>query len=356
MKKEKMFKRILAMLLCVVTVFGASPAAFAVKEINSYVSTDYSYNESGDYYYIDDKVLVSDADSRFDLNDKLEICDAMYIESLRFMFDAEGKKWLVNLYEGQFGFVFVGNEVSVLVAEGEVDSFSDFTYADESEMPLIQLELIWDEGKDGTVDDITSTPYEKFRYANVMKKGFLAGFTYPNELETRVKFGFASEEMTKAFVEAVKEKSFTEVFDADYLKADTFYVDGNTVIIDWNALCDNDYYGSGKLSERELTLAPGESKTLTVKDKPLTWDQPKNNWYSSDESVATVDENGKVTAVSYGTAKIYPSGTKTCGSYCVVNVKDNSINYKMYEINEEFKKLIDEFITFLMDFNIYTYI
>ncbi len=344
-----MLKRFFAFILCAVTVFGASPVAFAN---NCAVNTDYSYNKDGDYYYIDDKALVDDSMGRYDMEEKIDMCRLMMADSMNFMFDASGKKWLINMYKGQYGFIMVGSEVSVLVAEGEVDSYSDFTFADDSEMIDIQLEVLWDKGYDGVIDERVSTPCEKFRHANVMKKGQLTKYTSPNELETRVKFGFESEEFARRFVNAVKIKGFTEVHNISSLGGDTYFVDGATVSIGWKALNCSGYQGSAYITESSLALAPGESKTLSVKVNAITWNQPSNTWKSSDESVATVDKNGNVTAVSYGTARITNTGAGCCNA-CIVTVKDDSINYRIYETGEEFYSMFLKVIEWFCRINFY---
>lgn len=58
------------------------------------------------------------------------------------------------------------------------------------------------------------------------------------------------------------------------------------------------------LDQNTLTLAVGEEETLTATVLPENASNKEVSWESSDSSVATVDENGKVTAVSIGTATI----------------------------------------------------
>lgn len=56
-------------------------------------------------------------------------------------------------------------------------------------------------------------------------------------------------------------------------------------------------------SEKEISLEKGAQKELTVDIKPATATEPVV-FESSDEAIATVDENGKVTAIGRGTAVI----------------------------------------------------
>jgi len=74
--------------------------------------------------------------------------------------------------------------------------------------------------------------------------------------------------------------------------------------------------------ESSLSLPVGDSKTLTATVSPENADNKTVTWSSSDEAIATVDENGKVTAVAAGTATIKATandGSEVFGS-CAVTV------------------------------------
>ena len=75
--------------------------------------------------------------------------------------------------------------------------------------------------------------------------------------------------------------------------------------------------GTLTLSKTSLALDEGKSATLTAKADGLS----AKVVFSSDNPCVTVDQNGKVTAVSVGRAKI----TATCGLYtaeCIVTVSE----------------------------------
>ncbi|MBR4462461.1 MAG: Ig-like domain-containing protein, partial [Erysipelotrichaceae bacterium] len=62
---------------------------------------------------------------------------------------------------------------------------------------------------------------------------------------------------------------------------------------------------SVELNKNELTLVEGEEETLIADVKPDDAENKNVLWESSDSTIATVDENGKVTAIEKGTATIY---------------------------------------------------
>jgi len=79
---------------------------------------------------------------------------------------------------------------------------------------------------------------------------------------------------------------------------------------------------SMKISKRNITLAVGETKELEAKVSPSDSTVQTKTWYTEDESIATVDENGVVTAVRSGTVIVYAlSDDGYYKSSCEVTVK-----------------------------------
>lgn len=76
------------------------------------------------------------------------------------------------------------------------------------------------------------------------------------------------------------------------------------------------------LNKRKVSLNVGNTFSLTAKVSPKKATIQTVTWYSEDESVAVVDENGNVTAVSPGTVVIYAlSDDLYFKSSCEVTVK-----------------------------------
>lgn len=83
-----------------------------------------------------------------------------------------------------------------------------------------------------------------------------------------------------------------------------------------NYVCyySNDSYASGiTLSSTNLALNTGESKQLTVTSTPPNTVTPLLTWSSSNTNVATVDQNGKVTAVGNGSCVITAKANDASG-------------------------------------------
>ena len=80
---------------------------------------------------------------------------------------------------------------------------------------------------------------------------------------------------------------------------------------------------SVSLDKESITLASGQSYTLKVVPNPSRAELPAISWASSDPEVATVDQEGKVTAVKEGTATITVTVTGFDPLYCAVTVDDS---------------------------------
>ena len=75
------------------------------------------------------------------------------------------------------------------------------------------------------------------------------------------------------------------------------------------------------LDKSSLTLTPGKTETLTATILPSNADNKEVKWFSSDETVATV-ENGIVTGLAYGNATITASTSNKKTATCTVEIKE----------------------------------
>ena len=90
-----------------------------------------------------------------------------------------------------------------------------------------------------------------------------------------------------------------------------------------------------KLNKTQTSILVGASETLVATVLPENATNQKVSWKSSDEAVATVDANGKVTGVKAGEATITVTtedGGKT--ATCKVTVSDKQVNVTEVKLNK----------------------
>ena len=109
---------------------------------------------------------------------------------------------------------------------------------------------------------------------------------------------------------------------------------GSVVLPDDGTADDNSIFRtqptSITLDADSMIVFADSSKTLTAEVGPWCLQDKSVTWSSSDETVASVDQNGNVTGISEGTAVITASSTldSSISAYCTVNVVGSSFTFQ----------------------------
>lgn len=178
-----------------------------------------------------------------------------------------------------------------------------------------------------TVSDITLSP-DKMEIVEGETKTIKASIAPAGAADRTLTWKSSNQEVAsvdeKGVVTAVKPGSATI----------TATVDGKSGNCDVTVLAKAIKAESVRLSETELSLSVGETKTLTATVDPDNASNKNISWKSDNESVATVDQDGNVTAIGSGTAKVTVT-TEDGGltAACVVNVTQKEA--VIYAIGQE---------------------
>lgn len=129
-------------------------------------------------------------------------------------------------------------------------------------------------------------------------------------------------------------------FSGKFIKAGD-YVDikGPNISNDWNV---TKLVGGIYLNKSQLSLEPGTSFNLTYTLKNLDATNKNIQWISSNSQVATVDSNGNVTAVNFGTAEIQAvSEDGSASATCTVSVVELADLISVSMSSGSFSSLMD---------------
>lgn len=111
--------------------------------------------------------------------------------------------------------------------------------------------------------------------------------------------------------------------DASYFNFDAIDIDSTGALIDPNAVLAT----SIGLNKTSLDMAVGQTDTLIPTITPDNATNKSVKWTSSDSTIATVDNTGKVTSIKAGTATITATTTDSSNlsASCTVNVKNPDV-------------------------------
>lgn len=206
------------------------------KYLLNHAVMSYKYRAQDDYYYCD----INNAWQKQYGYTRIYDLFAPYIlleyDYIRVHFTYEGKDWLVQFWKGQYGTVFYGSEVGLYYkdSDGKADSYSThYNCPSDGDCITMQTNLYQKNYLTGEYEHRYSTPTESTWWSTGFKAGHLVKEEPANELRQTGTLTFKNEEMTAAFVEAMKGCGVPEVTGEEEMQVDSFYVDGCTVHFSW---------------------------------------------------------------------------------------------------------------------------
>ncbi len=209
---------------------------------------------TGDFYYTDDKDCWQVNCGYNEVYDHFAPLTAMFIDQVRIRFDYAGKEWMIQLWKGNYGWLFVGAEIGVYTApigtykEG-AGSINHYNCADKSDWLKMQLDCYWAENNNGHYKKAFTREYGEYWWATGFVKGQLTKYTAPRtELKMRGRITFKSEKMADLFVNGLREGGFRVAsgYASNQLGDDCFYQNGADVWFLWSTINEDafvDYEG-----------------------------------------------------------------------------------------------------------------
>lgn len=259
-------------------------AAINTKQlITSQQFAGYRWNPEGQYYYANDKECWQENANYNVVYDQMTPLTAMFIDCLRIKFNYGGQDWMIQFWKGQYGWLLLGAEMGVFVAEERTTksltepssvpatelsteettnepatesvtadpdteptnagstsvNLSNYYCAAEDDWLYMQLDCYYVEESQGTYERIFSRPYAKHWWSIGLVKGQITKYTAPrNELKVKARITFKDAEMADAFVASLEEAGFRKGASnvTSQMRDDTYYREGADVWILWSNL------------------------------------------------------------------------------------------------------------------------
>lgn len=243
----------------------------------------YRYEPDGDFFYTDDKDCWQKNAGYNEFYDNYAPAAAMFIDQIRIRFTYENKDWMIQLWKGQYGWLFVGAETGVYTApagtyKGGKGDANHYDCADKEDWLYMQLDCYWSKNNDGHYKKVFTRPYDKYWWATGFVWGQLTKYSKPRtELKAKNRITFKSEEMANLFVQGLKEAGFVRSIGADQLVDDSYYQSGKDVWLLWSSIQHDSfvgYTGTTASTKKTTTEKPTTTKAPTTTEKPTTTQAP----------------------------------------------------------------------------------
>ncbi|MBQ7540969.1 MAG: DUF4474 domain-containing protein [Clostridia bacterium] len=196
----------------------------------------YRYNYKGDYFYTDDKDCWQKSFGFNFAYDWAAPLFAMKYDYVRIFFPYEGKDWMIQMWKGQYGYLFFGSEVGVYtkpIGEQSATSFAHYSSPEESDYLQIGNALYHEDRSTGTYELEYEHPYDSYWWNAAFVPGHLRSTKPCDELRTVTHITFKSAEMAKLFTDGLKDCGFAAVRSESAVVEDSFYRNGADVYLKW---------------------------------------------------------------------------------------------------------------------------
>ena len=237
----------------------------------------YRYEPNGDFFYTDDKECWQKNAGYNEFYDNYAPAAAMFIDQIRIRFTYENKDWMIQLWKGQYGWLFVGAETGVYTApagtyKGGKGDPNHYDCAAKEDWLYMQLDCYWSKNNDGHYKKVFTRPYDKYWWATGFVWGQLTKYSKPRtELKAKNRITFKSEEMANLFVQGLREAGFVRAVGSDQLVDDSYYQSGKDVWLLWSSIQHDSFVGyTGTTTSTKKTTTTTTTKAPTTTEKPTT--------------------------------------------------------------------------------------
>ena len=207
-------------------------------EGNQIVSYQYSYVD--DYFYTNDKDCWQDTFGYARIYDLAAPYVVLEYDYTRVFFNYEDRDFMIQLWKGQYGYVFYGAEIGIYtkdVSDKEPGYLTFYGKAEEEYWPTMEMTL-YHENTDGEWVREFTRDYDKYWWCTGFKIGHLRNVEPADELRMVSKITFKDAKMAKEFALGLKACGLKRAKNANSLENDTYYRVKDTVHVRWQNISE----------------------------------------------------------------------------------------------------------------------
>ncbi|MBO5937495.1 MAG: DUF4474 domain-containing protein [Clostridia bacterium] len=207
-------------------------------EGNQIVSYQYSYVD--DYFYTNDKDCWQDTFGYARLYDLAAPYVVLEYDYTRVFFTYEDRDFMVQLWKGQYGYVFYGAEIGIYtkdISDKEPGYLTFYGKAEEEYWPTMEM-TIYHENIDGEWEREFTRDYDKYWWCTGFKLGHLRDVEPADELRMVSKITFKDAKMAKQFALGLKACGLKRAKNVNSLENDTYYRVKDTVHVRWQNISE----------------------------------------------------------------------------------------------------------------------
>lgn len=198
----------------------------------------YKYDPEGEFFYVDD---INSWQQMFGFNKLYDFAAGytfMYYDTVRIYFDYQNRGYLLQLWKGQYGFMFVGSEIGFYEKDDKkpTSTSAALNHYECATDHLLPMEMVcYRMDSTGTLNPLFKRKYENHWWSTGFVPGVLPNFADRSELVMEARVTFDTPEMAKIVGDTFKANRFKEIDPSQHniYNPDTYYVKGCDVVFTW---------------------------------------------------------------------------------------------------------------------------
>lgn len=205
---------------------------------NQVLSYQYSYQD--DYYYTNDKDCWQDNFGFARVYDIVSPYIALEYDYTRVFFEYDNQDFMVQLWKGQYGYIFYGGEIGIYHKEAdgkETGYFTFFKTADQKYWPKMEMTL-YHQQLNGEWKREFTRDYDYYWWCTGFKPGHLRQVEPADELRIVARITFTDKEMATLFTNGLKDCNFSQASSKDAVGLDSYYQQGRDVYLQWQNISE----------------------------------------------------------------------------------------------------------------------